>query len=161
MVYLIKCNVMIKFVFKQYKPTNVVQRISTPIDDFHFDEISPSHSVGKAVVVSNPLCVIFNAKRLSSVGDINIQDWIDSMDKSHSDSLKELRSKLSDEDLISLLRSRYCQSPCEISQWTEYLVSTSKKFNEEVQSMIEQLNAQNSESSDEVQSSVESVSKSV
>lgn len=127
---------MLKFIIGQYKPVNLVLRTETPIDDFHFDECVPCHSGKPAVIVSNPLYVIFNQKRLASVGEFPLQEWIDSMNSIQSDSFKELRSKVSDEDLVSVLKSRYCQKPSELAQWSAYLSAEMDKLSAEVQEYV-------------------------
>ena len=119
-----------------YKPTNVVVRAATPVDEFHFDEIHPAHCT-KAMVVSNPLFVLFNQERLQQLGQFPLQEWIDAMNNVKSDPLKELRSKISDEDLISLMKSRYCQKPSELAQWSSYLASKIDDVTAEVQQYIQ------------------------
>lgn len=140
-----------KFNVLAFKPTNVVVRASTPVDEFHFDEIHPAHC-SKAMVVSNPLYVLFNQQRLQQLGQFPLQEWIDAMNNVKSDPLKELRSKISDEDLISLMKSRYCQKPSEIAQWSSYLASRIDDVQAEVQQYIQ---AQQQEKSDVVEEKVE------
>lgn len=118
-----------------YKPTNVVVRECTPVDDFHFDKISPAHDT-EAIIVSNPLYVIFNQKRLSSIGQFPLQEWIDAMNNIKSDPLKELRSKCSDEDLVNFMKSRYCQKPSDITHWSSYLATKIDGLKTEVQEYI-------------------------
>ena len=127
---------MLKFCFKDYKPTNVVIRSATPVDSFHFDVCTPAYGGSDAVIVSNPLYVIFNAQRLQSLGEFPLQEWIDAMNRSQSDSLKELRSKVSDEDLVNYMKSRYCQQPSELAQWASYLASNIDKLAKHVQEYV-------------------------
>lgn len=126
------------FYLKKLKPTNVVLRESSVVDDFHFDKIHPKHAGCDAVVVSNPIYVIFNAQRLSSVGQFNVDAWIKSMNQSSSDSLKELRKHISDEDVCKFLKSRYCQKPSEVAAWCEYLSSNMDNLTAEVQQYVEE-----------------------
>lgn len=124
---------MLKFNFTQYKPINVVVRTATPVDDFHYDTIVPTHVGTECVVVSNPLYVLFNEQRLRSLGQFPLEEWIASMNNQTSDALKDLRSKVSDEDLIGLMKSRYCQAPCELASWSAYLAEHIDKITSEAQ----------------------------
>lgn len=121
-----------------YKPKNVILRTESPIDQFHFDKCTPSDDGVEAVIVSNPLYMIFNQERLSSIGQFNVQEWIDSMNRISNDNLKELRSKVSDDDLIKYMKSRYCQSPCELAMWSSYLVNETDKLSDEVKAFVAQ-----------------------
>lgn len=120
-----------------FKPRNIIVREATPVDDFHFEKIKPAHDGGTAVMVSNPLYVVFNAKRLSSFGDYNIQDWIESMNNIKSDPFSELRSKVSDEELVTWMRSRYVQKPSELAQWSAYLANNLDSATAELQAYVE------------------------
>lgn len=126
---------MIQFKFTQYKPINVVVRTATPVDEFHFDTIVPAHVGSECTIVSNPLYVIFNSERLSQLGDYSLKEWIESMNQSNSDPLKELRKNVSDDDLINLMKSRYCQQPCEIAQWSAYLQGKIDTLTKEAQEL--------------------------
>lgn len=119
-----------------YKPKNVVVRTATPVDEFHFDEVHPKHCT-KAVLTSNPLYVIFNQQRLSQLGQFPLDEWINTMNNIKSDPLKELRSKVSDEDLVNFMRSRYCQKPSEIAQWFAYLTEEIDTVTAEVQAYVD------------------------
>lgn len=143
---------MLNFDFKRLKPNNLVFRTATPVDEFHFDIVYPPHRFKEAVVVSNPLYVLFNAQRLSSVGQFNLDEWISSMNNVNSDPFKELRSKISDEDLISYMKSRYCQKPSDIAQWASYLASRIDDVQAEVSEYIQ---AQQQEKADISENEVE------
>lgn len=140
---------MALFNFKRLKPTNVVLRTSTPVDEFHFDTISPTHSGTDAVVVSNPIYALFNAQRLSSIGSFNVDEWIASMNNSFSDSLKELRKNIPDDQLCDYLKSRYCQKPSEISAWCEYLSHDMDKLTSEIRKYVESQSGSSADQSDD------------
>ena len=137
------------FNFKRLKPTNVVLRTSTPVDEFHFDSISPTHCGTDAVVVSNPIYALFNAQRLSSIGQFNVDEWIASMNNSSSDSLKELRKNIPDDQLCDYLKSRYCQKPSEISAWCAYLSQDMDKLTADVKKYIEDHPSSSADQSDD------------
>ena len=129
------------FHLQNLKPTNVVFRETSVVDSFHFDSISPKHAGCEAVVVSNPIYVVFNAQRISAAGDFNIDAWIKSMNQCSSDSLAKLRKNVSDEDVCKYLKSRYCQKPSELSAWFEYLSSNIDNLSSEVREFVEKQQA--------------------
>lgn len=64
--------------------------------------------------------MLFNQNRLNSVGRDTIQKWLDGLTP-RSDSLAQLRKKVSDEQLMDMCKSRYIQSSSELLAWSEYL----------------------------------------
>lgn len=64
----------------------------------------------------------FNAQRLFDEGvDLNtLKSILDSL-QIHDSSLRELRSKLSDEQLMSTIKSKHIQTSSELSSWSNYL----------------------------------------
>lgn len=76
----------------------------------------------EAVCYVDDIYMMFNQHRLSSlgVGNDTIQAWLDSL-APKSDSLRQLRDKCSDEDLMRLCKSRYLQTPSELLAWSQYL----------------------------------------
>lgn len=73
------------------------------------------------VFLDSDVSLLFNQERLNeTLGRDGIKHFFDSL-ASRSVPLSELRSKISDEDLASLCKSRYLQQPSEILAWSEYL----------------------------------------
>lgn len=73
-----------------------------------------------AVSLCSDVSLIFNQKRLDSLGADSIKHMIDNL-SSGSDGLAKLRASCSDDDFISLVKSRHIQSPCELQAWNDYL----------------------------------------
>ena len=73
------------------------------------------------VFLDSDVSLLFNQERLNeTLGRDGIKHFFDSL-SSRSVPLSELRKKISDDDLASLCKSRYLQSPSEILAWSEYL----------------------------------------
>lgn len=73
------------------------------------------------VFLDSDVSLLFNQERLNeTLGRDGIKHFFDSL-SSRSVPLTELRSKISDDDLASLCKSRYLQQPSEILAWSEYL----------------------------------------
>lgn len=68
----------------------------------------------------NDLILLFNQQRISSLGDTALLEYINSIAPT-SDGLSDLKSKCSDKELISLVKSRHIQSRSELLRWSEYL----------------------------------------
>lgn len=55
--------------------------------------------------------------------------------------IQQLMDLMSDDDLLSTVRSRYVQSPSEIIAWSKELIARAKALNHEVQSLVEAENS--------------------
>lgn len=109
----------------------------SPVDEFAFNEtIMPDGST--ALSYSDPIYLLFNQQRLEKNGSFAIQQWLQSLQTSSSSQLSELRSKCSDEDLISMIKSRHIQSPSELKSWLDYCSSNIEQFNTELATLKEQ-----------------------
>lgn len=75
----------------------------------------------QAGYMSDDIYLLFNQQRLAkSLGTDTVNAWLESL-QPRSDALASLRAKCSDDELLSLVKSRYIQSPCELLAWSEYL----------------------------------------
>lgn len=114
----------------QQKHTSLVYN---DFDSTHYQKITPNvvdnlcvnHqklSDGSDVVfLDSDVSLLFNQERLNeTLGRDGIKHFFDSL-SSRSVPLTELRSKISDDDLASICKSRYLQQPSEILAWSEYL----------------------------------------
>lgn len=68
----------------------------------------------------NDVFLLFNQQRLSGLGIDTINSWLASLTPKNDD-LAELRAKCTDEQLLSLVKSKYIQSPSELEAWSTYL----------------------------------------
>ena len=70
--------------------------------------------------IANDILLLFNQQRLESLGQTAMIQYLNSI-APKSDALRELRSKCSDDELISLVKSRHIQSRSDLLAWSKYL----------------------------------------
>lgn len=75
-----------------------------------------------SVCITSAISILLNQKRLDKMSEAAILQEISEQARV-SDSLATLRSKCTDEQLISLVKSRYIQSPSELLSWSEHIES--------------------------------------
>ena len=104
-------------------------------DEFYLEKtLNPDNS--ESVSIHDPIYILFNQERLDRLGASGIQKFLDSL-QPKSDALAELRSQCSDQDLMTMMKSRHLQSPAEILAWCRYMESNIDTFNSEVQALVE------------------------
>lgn len=111
----------------------------SPVNDFIFQE----HEVDGVVSVrcSSDIYMLFNQKRLDRMSRESLVKYFSDLSVAEP-KMKELRSKLSDEQLCSFVKSRFIQSPSELMAWSQYLMSSQDE-------MIASLAAQQSQTQTE------------
>ena len=68
---------------------------------------------------TSDISLLFNQERIAdTIGLDNAREWINSLGSSSHPSLS---SKFTDEQLISLVKSRHCQSVSDLKQWSDFL----------------------------------------
>ena len=75
-----------------------------------------------SVCITSAVSMLLNQKRLDKMSEAAILQEISEQAR-FSDALATLRSKCTDEQLISLVKSRYIQSPSELLSWSEHIES--------------------------------------
>lgn len=70
--------------------------------------------------VTSDVMLLFNQERLDRLGQHNVKEFLEALSPK-SDALRELRSKVSDDDLVSMCKSKYIQSASELLSWSTYL----------------------------------------
>ena len=90
------------------------------IDNFLFQEVSDG--VEKSYTLTSDIYMLFNQKRLDKLTSQALIQHFELMSQRDS-SLASLRSKLTDDQLVRFVKSRYIQSPGELLAWSNYLVS--------------------------------------
>lgn len=114
---------------------HTVLREDSVVDEFYSETMSNIDG-SDSVSFSDPIYILFNQQRLNRLGTSAVQAFFDSL-QPKSDSLRELRSKCSDDDLMAMMKSRHLQSPAEILAWCRYMESNVDHFNSEVKAIIE------------------------
>lgn len=100
--------------------TSNIVREKSILEPLFCHELPSENSKGVVKKFSEDVYMLFNQKRLEKVGIDTVNAWISSLTV-HSDSLDSLRSKCTDEQLLSLVKSRWIQSPSELLAWSKYL----------------------------------------
>lgn len=143
MVYLIDLimrrfvyNKTIGFTLDGVSFKNVVVREVTPVDEFYFQKTKSSDDGKECIAFTDPIRMLFNQQRLSSIGSTAIQAWLDSLKSKPSDPFAEMRTKCSDSDLIALIKSRHIQQPSELLAYAKECSNNMKMFTEEVQNLM-------------------------
>lgn len=91
---------------------------------------------GREVILKNPqrdVSVLYNQQRLNGFNPQMILDYFTSNESNAK--LAELRSKCTDEQLISMCKSRFIQTQTEMELYFDHL---SRCYDSEVKSLIEQ-----------------------
>lgn len=121
--------------YKDVSPTRFVNtnlRESSPVDEFYKDSFEFSDCDKPIKVFRDPIYELFNQERLNRLGSTSLEAWIKSMLLSKNNPLSELREKCSDTELLSIMKSRYCQTPSEVMNWAKYLNNNLHELEKEV-----------------------------
>lgn len=117
-------------------------------DDFYFEECDAANDRINSTSFIDPIYMLFNQQRLNNLGQLGIEKFLESFSQKE-DSLRELRSKCSDEQLASMIKSKYLQSASEITAWCRYMQSHVDEFNSEVKKLMEAKKTPSESSDDE------------
>ena len=90
------------------------------IDNFLVQEVSDGEN--KSYTLTSDIYMLFNQRRLDKLTSQALIHHFESMSQRDS-SLASLRSKMTDDQLVQFVKSRYIQSPSELLAWSNYLVS--------------------------------------
>lgn len=101
------------------------------ISDFSRVPVLPPHGECESFTYTTDIVMLFNQKRLDKMTREALIQHFDSLAE-RSSNFASLRSKLSDDQLCSIVKSRYIQSPSELMAYSNYLVSA---YGEELASM--------------------------
>lgn len=92
------------------------------IDDFLFVKDNPPYSDGESITITSDITMLFNQERLDRMTNEALIQHFDSMSV-RSPKFADIRSKISDDQLCSIVKSRYIQSPSELMAYSAYLVN--------------------------------------
>lgn len=94
--------------------------VPTPVDEFTFEKVSVPGS-DDSITVTSDITMLFNQQRLDRCSRDALIQYFDNLSRTSSD-FSALRSKLNDDQLMSIVKSRYLQSPSELLAYSEGLV---------------------------------------
>ncbi len=126
--------------------TNVVTMEKSLVHEFYVEEQVSNEDGSPMLQVSDPIYLLFNQQRLNSIGAGAAQMWIQQMSAAASNPLAELRKQCSDDDLLTLVKSRHIQSPSELLAWAQYMTANMDKFQSEVAKLVAAKEADDSQS---------------
>lgn len=135
-------NNKIGFSYESLSFQNVVVREASLVDEFYFEKTKSSDDNKDCIAFTDPIRMLFNQKRLSSIGAGAAQMWIDSLANYKNDPLAEIRAKCSDDELKQLIKSRNLQQPSEIIAWAQYCQSNLEDFQSQLSEAAKQLQQQ-------------------
>lgn len=93
----------------------------SPVNEFMFQEVE-SDGV-KSIRVTSDIYMLFNQQRLDRMSRERLIAYFDQLSVRDTQ-MSELRSKLTDDQLCSFVKSRYIQSRSELMAWSQYLMSS-------------------------------------
>lgn len=117
--------------------TNV--RVPSAIDSLLVQSERPVHASDRCVKYQSDVYLLLNQKRLDKMSLQAFSEYLDSIPDSGSDSLSELRSKVSDAQLLQFVKSRYIQSRSELQAWASYLSSQAAQLQGEAKVYVDSL----------------------
>ncbi len=106
------------------------------VSSFYKEESVSTETGEPLVVYHDPIYMLFNQQRLSKLGAGAIEMWFNQMNQSKANPLAELRKECSDEDLVSMIKSRHLQSPSEILSWSRLMTARIDEFKSEVAKLV-------------------------
>lgn len=92
------------------------------ISDFSRVPVSPPHGECESFTYTTDIVMLFNQKRLDKMTRESLVQHFESLSE-RNPKFASLRSKLSDDQLCSIVKSRYIQSPSELMSYSNYLVT--------------------------------------
>ena len=114
---------------EEFKPYNISSkdlRLSeflenSPVNEFCCERLEVNGN--EVVTLTSDIYMLFNQQRLDRMSRERLVAYFDNVSVSEP-KMRELRSKLSDDQLCSFVKSRFIQSPSELMAWSEYLMSS-------------------------------------
>lgn len=93
----------------------------SPVNEFMFQEVE--HDGVKSITLTSDIFMLFNQERLDRMSRERLVQYFNDLSVRDSQ-MSELRSKLTDDQLCSFVKSRYIQSRSELMAWSRYLMSS-------------------------------------
>lgn len=108
----------------------------SPLDDFMFQPHDVDIKGNTSVSLCRDIALVLDQKKAASYGlDAALNEMLSRVRQAP---LSDSYSGLSDDDLISVIKSRYIQAPCELLQWSEWLENNLSSIE---QAAIEKVNS--------------------
>lgn len=114
---------------EEFKPYNISSKDlrqsefleNSPVNEFCFERLEVNGN--EVVTLTSDIYMLFNQQRLDRMSKDRLLAYFDNLSVTDP-KMSELRSKLSDDQLCSFVKSRFIQSPSELMAWSQYLMSS-------------------------------------
>lgn len=93
----------------------------SPVNEFMFQETE--HDGVKSITLTSDIFMLFNQQRLDKMSRERLVQYFNDLSVRDTQ-MSELRSKLTDDQLCSFVKSRYIQSRSELMAWSQYLMNS-------------------------------------
>lgn len=94
---------------------------NSPVNEFCFERLEVNGV--EVVTLTSDIYMLFNQQRLDKMTKDRLLAYFENLSVNEP-KMRELRSKLSDDQLCSFVKSRFIQSPSELMAWSQYLMSS-------------------------------------
>lgn len=98
---------------------------NSPVNEFCFERLEVNGN--EVVTLTSDIYMLFNQQRLDRMSKDRLLAYFENLSVTDP-KMSELRSKLSDDQLCSFVKSRFIQSPSELVAWSQYLMSSQDKM---------------------------------
>jgi len=114
---------------EEFKPYNISPKDlrqsefleNSPVNEFCFERLEVNGN--EVVTLTSDIYMLFNQQRLDRMSKDRLLAYFENLSVTDP-KMSELRSKLSDDQLCSFVKSRFIQSPSELMAWSQYLMSS-------------------------------------
>lgn len=94
---------------------------NSPVNEFCFERLDKNGT--EVVTLTSDIFMLFNQQRLDRMSKDRLLAYFENLSVNEP-KMRELRSKLTDDQLCSFVKSRFIQSPSELMAWSQYLMSS-------------------------------------
>lgn len=94
---------------------------NSPVNEFCLERLDKNGT--EVVTLTSDIYMLFNQQRLDRMSKDRLLAYFENLSVNEP-KMCELRSKLSDDQLCSFVKSRFIQSPSELMAWSQYLMSS-------------------------------------
>lgn len=120
----------IKPKFKKQSAVNIAPRdlrissfpAPSPMDNFICQKQTTPYDDKESIRMTSDIYMLFNQQRLDRMSRENLVEYFNNMAVRDS-SFSSLKKRLTDDQLICVVKSRYIQQPSELLAWSRYLNS--------------------------------------
>ena len=133
-----------KFCGKRMNTNTAIFREKSLMDDFYTEKTISSVDGTDVVRYVDPIHTLLNQKRLESLGLDSMNTLIKQINDNlgHTDQLQQLRSHVSDDDLLATIKSRHINNLTDLHQWSKYMTSSKDKFSQRINDAVQKMKSE-------------------